>query len=254
MFNKGRALALGLVTLFSFGIAPASMASPFEETKPSLFTFSVGEFELATIDSEQTAAGKDTLTFNGLTLTCSSVTAQGNPIITSGVEPHAVNGSTFGRESTDITLIPTYSGCHVIVAGLTKFATVTTNLCSYIYDAKTTVTDIGFDHTAAMSIECPSKKKIEIHVYNEKETEGTTLCTYDISPQATLSGVTLSNKTNTPFSANDIAASLNVTLAIVNTKLSALCGASEAATAVYKGEDTIRATGKAEFVDASVSD
>ena len=261
MKPSAKVFGLALMAVLALSAVAASTASAAEETKPGLFTFGglSKDTETAKIDVEQTAEGKDKFTFkNGLALTCKKVRATGEPIKTkASPEEDVANGSTPGTESTDVTLKPTYEGCKTTIAGLTRPVTVTVNECAFIFDAKTTTTvDNSIDHTALTTIECPTGKKIEIHIY-EKEPHSTVVCTYDIGPQNTLSGITLDNKVNTPTSANDVLATINVPNIVVEntTPGTSVCTATNPTTATYTGEETIRATNeKGEFVDASVSD
>ena len=228
MIRNLKAFGLALVAVFAMSAVAASVASA-ETTNPGLFTFGVGANELATIDDEQDPGTINTIALNGLSLTCGTVTTMGTPVKTKVASPDVVEADTKGPESTDITFEPIFgpTNCHAVVAGLTKTVTVTANGCGLIWDAKTTVTKTGFDNTAFTTVECPINKKIEIHVYNEKAVEATTLCTYDIEAIAantTVPGITLTNKVNQPTSPNDITADINTELSINNTIKSALCG------------------------------
>ncbi len=256
MSRKLKALGLALMAVFAIG-AVASSAASAEVTKSGLFTASVGAAEQAKIDAEQ--VGVNTFTINGLSLTCGTVTLTGNPVTTkASPEQDIVEGNKKGPESTDVTLAPTFgpNNCHVVIAGLTKTITVTTNGCAFVLDAKTTETKGVVSNTALSTLECPTGKKIEVHIYSTTATETTTTCTYDIEPAAntTVSGITLDNKVNTPGSANDILATIKEGSTWQNTVPSAVCGQNATETGVYAGEITIRATNEAgSFVDASVS-
>ena len=272
MIRNLKVLGLALVAMFAMSAVVASMASAAEETKPGLFTASVGAGETAKIDVEQLLtenANKEkvipnTFTLNGLALTCATVTLTGNPVKTkASPNQDVVEANTKGPESTDVTLSPIFgpNNCHVVIAGLTKTVTVTTNGCAFVFDAQTTVTEPGFDNTVLNTVECPVvggvQKKIEVHVYGEKAAEATTTCTYDIEAIAantTVPGITLTNKVNTPTSTNDILAKLNVNVSVNNTIKSAVCGLNATENAVYEGEATVQATNEAgNLVDASVS-
>ncbi len=269
MSRKLKALGLALVAMFAMSAVASSMASA-EVTKPGLFTAKVGVNEVAKIDAEQVQApGKplNTFTVNGLALTCGTVKLTGNPVNTkASPEEDVVKEKVKGPESTDVTLTPEFgpANCHVVIAGLTKTVTVTENGCAFVFDAKTTETKGVISNTALTTIECPSGKKIEVHVYSTAGTETTTTCTYDIEAIAanqTLPGITLDNKVNTvkeppePSESNDILATVNVTgITVKNTIKSAVCGQNDPEKATYEGEVTIQATTEANVLtDASVS-
>jgi len=256
MTRNLKVLGLALVAVFAISAVAASVASA-ETTSPGLFTFNVGANELATIDDEQ--EGINTFTLNGLAFTCGTVTTMGTPVKTKAAVPDEVEADTKGPASTDITFSYIFgpTNCHVVIAGLTKTVTITTNGCGAIWDAKTTVTKTGFENTALSTVECPINKKIEIHVYSEKAGEATTNCTYDIEAIAantTVPGITLTNKSNTPGLPNDITADINTGTTVNNTIKSAVCGLNATENLVYKGELTIQATNEAGvLVDTSAS-
>ena len=257
MIRNLKVLGLALAAVFAMSAVGASMSSA-EITSPGLFTFKVGATELATIHGEE--EGVNLITLNGLALTCGTVTSMGTPVKTkASPNQDEVEADTKGPESTDITFFYTFgpNNCHVVIAGLTKTVTVTTNGCGVIWDAKTTVTHAGFDNTALSTIECPIGKKIEIHVYSEKAGEVSTTCTYDIEAIAantTVPGITLTNKTNTPGSADDITADINTGLTVTNTIKSAVCGLNATEKAIYEGEITLQATNEpGNVVDFSAS-
>ncbi len=258
MIRNLKALGLALVAVFAMSAVASSMASA-EVTKPGLFTFGVAATELSELHAEQVGATPDTFTLNGLALTCGTVTLTGNPVKTkASPNEDIVEANTKGSSSTDITLTPTYDKCHVVIAGLTKTITVTTNDCSFVFDAKTTETKGVVSNTALTTIECPAGKKIEIHIYSTAGTEVGTTCTYDVEATAantTLPGIKLDNKVNTPASADDILATIKVEgIEVNNTIKSAVCGQNAIEKATYDGEDTIRATNEAHaFVDMSAS-
>ncbi len=259
MIRKLKALGLALVAVFAVGAVASSVASA-EVTKAGLFTFNVGANEQAEIHAEQVGATVNTFTMNGLALTCGTVNLTGNPVKTkASPNQDEVEGNTKGPQSTDITLTPTFgpNNCHMVVAGLTKTVTVTTNGCAFVLDAKTTETKGVVSNTALTTVECPAGKKIEIHLYSTAATETTTTCTYDIDPAAntTVPGITLDNKVNTPTAANDILATVKLEgITLNNTIVNAVCGPNATEKITYEGEITIRATNAvSEFVDASVS-
>ena len=256
MTHKLKTLGLALVAVFAMSAVASSVASA-TTTSPSLFTFNVGANELASIDAEQIGVG--TLTINGLAITCGTVTGKGNPVKTKAAEPDVVEGTTKGPESTDVTLTGLFgpNNCHVVVAGLTKTITVTENGCAGILDAKTTVTGGVTSNSGLFTIECPAGKKVEVHMYSTAATEVGTTCTYDIEAIAantTRPGIVLTNKVNTPGSANDIVGDGNLQLTVNNTIKSAVCGQNATETLLAHGQSTVRATNeKGEFVDTSVS-
>jgi hypothetical protein len=135
--------------------------------------------------------------------------------------------------------------CHVVVAGITKLVTVTINSCNYKLNAATA-------STATVTVECEhAGESIEIHVYNSKTSETTTLCTYDIEPQGPIGGITLTNNGGSP---SDVVAKGNVGTSVVNTIKSAICGQKANMNATSVGEGTARATSEGQsFVSASMS-
>ncbi len=259
MIRNLKALGFALVAVFAMSAVASSMASA-ETTKSGLFTAKVGANELAGIDAEQVGLTVNTFTLNELKLTCATVTLAGHPVKTKGgTESDKVEADTKGPESTDVRLNPVFgpNNCHVVIAGLTKTVTVTPNGCSFVFDATTTETKGVISNTALNTVECPSGKKIEVHVYSTASTEATTICTYDVEEKVantTQPGITLVNKVNTPTAADDILATVKVNVSVNNTIISAACGPNATEPAVYEGEVTVRATDEAgNFVDASAS-
>ncbi len=257
MIRKLKALGLALMAVFAIGAVASSVASA-EITKPGLFTFSVGVNELAEIHTEP--VGVPAFTVNSLSITCVTVPYTGNPVKTkASPNEDIVEANTKGPESTDITLSPTgFEKCHVVIAGLTKTVTVTVNGCAMVLDAKTTETKGVVSNTALTTMECPTGKKIEIHVYSTASTETTTTCTYDLEAVAgntTEPGITLDNQFNTPTSPNDILATVTLEdFEVTNTIKSAVCGQNATENLIYHGQFTIRATNEAhQIVDSAVS-
>ncbi len=257
MTHKLKVLGLVLVAMFAMSSVSASIASA-EVTKAGLFTFNVGAGELASVDNEQ--IGASTLTVNGLAITCGTAGGTGNPVKTK-LSPNedVVEENIKGPESTDITIPPIFgtSNCHVVIAGLTKTVTVTTNGCAGVFDAKTTETKGVVSNTALITIECPAGKKIEVHAYTTAGTEAGTTCTYDIEAIAantTVPGVTLENKINTPMEVNDMVNRFKINFSLNNTVKSPVCGQNATESVVAQGEATLRATDEAgKLVDISVS-
>jgi hypothetical protein len=204
-----------------------------EETLSAYFTTNGAYEEPVKIDGSQ--VGTNTFGLGGKTVTCASATFSGSTV-------------TQEVQSEQIELTPKYEKCHVVFLGLTKTATITVNECSYLFTATTTKTeseaiDYPVDFT---SIKCPTGKQIEVHIYEGVENEEKTLCTYDIKAQGPLSEINATNKANTPSTANDVVADLNVSsISVSNTKPSAFCGSKESETATYKGEITLQATTEA---------
>jgi uncharacterized membrane protein len=142
---------------------------------------------------------------------------------------------TSGPQSTEATVTPSYTGCRVVVAGITKLVTVTMNHCHYKFNATTS-------STATVAVECDNTgESIEIHVYNSKTSETTTICTFDVTPQGPLGGITLTNSA-AGVSPMDIIAHIDATVTMDNTIHSSVCGQNATETATYEGEDTITAT------------
>lgn len=212
------------------------------ETRPGLFTINIPAGIRAAADGTYVAPHKWKL--NGLSLTCATTKYSGEAL-------------TVGPSSTETKFTPTYETCHVVVAGITKLVTVTPNHCSYTWNATTTTTaDGSIDKIIDTEVHCEKAgESIEIHVYNSAASEATTLCTYDIEPQGPLAGITAANKVNTPTSADDIEASVNVTAAAHVTITSALCGANAIENIVFEGTLTVQGTSEAgQLVDVSISD
>jgi hypothetical protein len=239
-----KTLGLTLVAVFAMSAVASSMASAKDlGSHAGLFTANVGAGVQAKIDAEQITLSGDTFQFaNGLKITCVT-NAKGTAV-------------TAGPSSTYIKLTPIYEKCHVVIAGLTKTVTYTENECQYTFNATTTTTEntpsgFSFNRTADLQITCPAGKHMEFHVYKEKEAELSTECTYTIKEQ-TVANIPLTNIVGPP---NDIVADVNSVIQVQNDILNFVCGQQAATTAVYAGQDTIRATdGAGNFVNASVSD
>ena len=214
--------ALGVLLLTMLVSTATAAIARGEVSSPAEFTTDPGPF----FDAEQ--VGTNTLTVVGLpAFTCGSLTAAGQ-------------GVTEGPNPEKITLSPTYGTCHVVLLGLTKPITITTNGCAFVLTATTTEIKGVKTFTAHTDIECPTEKQIEIHVYNNAgHTE--LLCTYDIKAQTNLTEITLTN--NEAAIPNDLDADFNVSgIAVQNTKTGGVCGTQANTTATYKGTQTIRAT------------
>jgi len=228
----GLAVVAAALTLAALSTTDAGAVE--EETGPGYFkTLALEPEETAKIDGEQ--LGTNTITIGTLpALTCSSIKYNGA----------AVEG---GVASEQLTISPEYGTCHVSLGG-TKTATVTMNGCTYRLEAKATVTESGeSDLVGSTDIVCPEGKSIEVHVYNtEKESDegASVLCTYAVSAQSGLTGITLANKVNTPSSVNDVVANFSIESIKVIKKTGFLCGPTEQ-TATYKGEATLKATNAA---------
>lgn len=235
---------LGLVlaaaaAFIAFSTSPAGAVS--EETLQAYYMAEIEEDETAKVDGEQ--IGTNTITVGSLpALTCSSVKYTGEAL-------------SEGPLSTEARLSPAFETCHVIAPLLgTRTVTVTMNGCTFKVEATSTVTESEQEHFLGdLDIECSGGNKIEVHVYNTSsanDTGASMLCTYDIEPQADLTGITVTNQNNEPTSANDVVADFNVaSIDVVRTAGSeAFCGPVNQ-TAVYKGEATLRATSEeSEFV------
>lgn len=224
-----RILGLTLATALASGALTGSASAEFEEvTQAAYFVSGVTGEETTKVDGSQ--IGTNTLTANGMSVTCATANQSGQAL-------------TAGEASTEIKLEPSFEKCHVVTFGITKTATITTNGCYYTLNATTTVTEgIVFDSLADFSVVCPGEKQIEVHIYEGKESEEKTLCTYDVKPQSAGSAVTVTNVENEPESPNDVVVNINATLTAINTKPSFTCGTSESISATLKGESTLKAT------------
>jgi len=237
-------MVLALVVAAATGLTALSTSTAgAEETLQGYFISEVDDGKTASIDGEQ--IGTQTIAIGSFpAATCSSVKLNGK-------------ATTSGPVPTKVSISPEYETCHVIVLGLTRTITVTMNGCTYQVEATATLTESGEkqDLFGDFAISCPEGKKIEIHVYNTsstKDTEASTLCTFDIEAQSGLSGVTFENKYN------EVTDDIVAHLAIEGIKVSrtagseATCGPASQ-TAVYKGDATMRGTNEAaEYVSAEV--
>lgn len=212
-----------------------------DETLSGLFTASVGSKVIAGIDTEQIAS--TTFEVNGLSLTCTTAKLTGNSLNT-------------GPSFTEITLTPKFETCHVVIGGLTKLATLTTNHCGFVVNALTTTEEGGsISYPAEMEVECEhAGEAIQIHVYNSKTGESETLCTFDIEAQGPFGGSELINNVNTPTSPDDLIAEIDLGVTVQNTIKNGTCGEAGTSTGFLRGEDTLQATNVAgEAVETSVS-
>jgi hypothetical protein len=224
MTRNLKTLGLAIVAALALSAVLASAAA----AEAGNFAANVAEEETAKIDGSQ--IGTNTFTINGLSVTCATANLTGK-------------AKSAGPQFTEVSLEPVNEKCDVVVAGIKKTATFTTNGCTYVLNATRQKTESGVDYPVDLAISCAEGKQIEVHIYNEKEAEATTLCTYDVKAQTLSTGITATNKENTPTSADDVIMDLNVTsIAATNTKTSAVCGTSETVTASYKGESTFQAT------------
>lgn len=233
-------LTLGAVLALGAGLTSmASAESIGQET--AAFTSNLGAAETGKLDAEQTVSGKDRFTVNGLSLTC--MTAKLNGIAPEpGPSVHTFNAT------------PTYEECHVVIAGLTKLVTVTTNGCEYQFHAVTTLTKntaTSSDPAVTVTLICPVGQKLEIHVYTKAASEAETQCTYDVTP-GDLGTIVFDNVAGSP---DHLLATPNLTFNVHNTIKSAVCGPNEIESSKYTGEDTVRATSEAGgFVNLTISD
>lgn len=231
-FNP-RALCIAVMAIAGLCAMGGSSAAA-DGNSPAVFTASVGATETARGDGEQITPA--IFTINGLSVTCSTVTGTGEAL-------------ELGPEFSKIRAVPTFSGCHIVVFGITKLVTVTTNGCSYVSEAQTTESGA---FTANVTVECPKLKSIEVHVYNSATSETQTLCTYDVIPQGPL--VPEGTLTNHEGAPNDIVVNASVQTTVRNTIRSSICGQNETETSVTKGEGTIRGTNESgQFVNVAVS-
>jgi len=220
-----KVLGLALVASFALSAVVASAASA-ETAHFTVEGIGVGQ----TAGAAGGQVGTNTFTVNGLALQCTTATVTGKALST-------------GPEPSTVTLEPKYEGCKVLVAGLTKLVTVTTNGCAYIFQA-TKKTPVGAPKpfSADLTIECPKTgpEKIEIHVYSTASSEGTTTCTYDVTPHQTITG--LIELTNEPAATpDDILAHINVSFPVHNTFPGvSVCGPNPIETATYHGTFTLQ--------------
>ena len=234
MTRNLKALGLALVAVFALSAVVASGAS----ASPALFTAEVSAEETAKIHGGQIGTDKFVIGTgaNPAELTCATASLVGKAL-------------TQGKQSTEVTLEPTYATCHAIVTVLTvkvtRTATVTMNGCAYKFNATKNTASTPF--SADLTIECPEvggvTKTIEIHVYGNaaEPHNGTVICTYDIGHQTISNQIQLTNDASgTP---DDIVAHVNATVALTNTIPNATC--TTATSSVYTGTDTLTATTEA---------
>lgn len=243
MIRNLKALGLVLMVVFVLSGVVTSAAQAEIEKPGAVFTASVGATETAKIDGEQILAKPTVFKIGVLPAwTCAETKFIGKFL-------------TAGSSSKEYTVQPVYETCHAIYPLIgTKDVTITMHNCGYLFTATTTETKGVKEFTEHTSVECPPGQQIEIHIYkNVAHTE--TLCTYDLEPQTSLTGITLTNKINEPASANDIAADVNISgvRVVKTTGIEALCG-PENNIGTYSGELTLRTTRESgTFLDFSIS-
>jgi hypothetical protein len=98
-------------------------------------------------------------------------------------EEAVLHGTTLEAKVTQITLEPSYSKCK----NGSNHVTVTTNGCAYVFTFGPQL-----ESHSTVHIECPAKKKIEIHVRDPANTKD--LCTISVGPQTPLNGVVFTNE------------------------------------------------------------
>ncbi len=176
MTRKLKAFGLALVLVLALGAVVASAAMALTP-----------KFEVGTGDGNVTGVqiGANLTTVGGgRTFTCETVKFSASLATTS---------------STIEKIVPTYSGCHSVLAGIKVPATVTMNGCTYTIHIGAT-TGVADTYAATTDIVCPEGKVIEFHIYKEgtKTTEHTTanqLCGYTIGSQNGLGSPTFTNIT-----------------------------------------------------------
>ena len=231
MTRKLKVLGLALTVALALG----AVSAPSAFGASALFTAQVGAGETAKSDASQ--IGADSFTMNGLKVTCATFTLKGEAL-------------TAGPSSESVELTPTYETCHVVIAGLTKLLTVTTNGCTFRLDA--TKNTSGFAFGGDLSIVCPEGKYIETHIYNAAASESTTLCTWDVTPQSIKDQIQMTNEfATTP---DEVIAHVNATVTLDNTIKNATCGQNAIEIGTYSGKDRVQMTNAAGvFVNGSVS-
>ncbi len=213
----------GMAALLSLSAITASsaLAESAKFVAPETFVKNVAE-----IRGGQTST--DTLTINGLKISCTALTFEGE-------------AEEAGPVSTRVIFEPTYAGCAATVAGLKKLVTVTTNGCRYQLDAKRNTG--GFKFTVNLAIICPPLQQIEIHMYKDKAGEEATLCTWDLDEQTIVSAFEVTN--NVVPTPRDLLLDINFPFSVETTISSAICGEKLFQPATWKGEDTLRALDEA---------
>jgi len=214
MMRNLKTLGPALLAAFALSAVVASAAS----AETAHFTVEgIGAGETAGFQGEQ--IGTNTLTINGLTFTCKKATATGEAL-SKGPEPSTIVMQSVSEE------------CHVVIAGLTKTATVTTNGCTGIGRATKNTGGVAFSLDG--TLECPEKKQVEVHIYSTASGEATTICTYDGTAHQATTGVT--ELTNEAAASPDyILGHTNISFPVDNTIKSAVCGQNAVETVTAQG-------------------
>ena len=229
---------LGL-TLMAAAFALSGVGASLASAETAHFTVEgVGPGETAGLSGSPIGV-VNTYLVNGVAITCKRDSLQGKALST-------------GPEPSTITLEPTYEGCHMVIAGLTKIVTFTTNGCAYLYQVTKNTNSAPF--SADLTIECneAGPKQIEVHVYLAAGNENTILCTFDLTPHTALTGtIELTNEPAT--SPGDIIEHINVSTPLHSTFASGLCGPNETANWAFQNTFTLRGLKGATPVSMTVS-
>jgi len=144
--------------------------------------------------------------------------------------------ATVFNGDTEVTVVPTYSGCSAAIGAEVLPVTVTINDCEYIFNDGVKVTSSTF--TSNLDLECPDGGVIEVHIYkNAAHTEQ--LCTLTFAPQTNKQGIEFHNVAGAGSDPNDLTLTTNLTLSVTRHG-SLLCGKASNSF-IYTGNTTIQA-------------
>lgn len=214
---EGSAKYEGLTTLSATN-GGGSVGLDRGEPAPEPTSLTAASYPLV-VSAEQTAGKTHVFTYQGRPSTCGSLTF--DPI------------GSYGAATNSIKVTPTYANCHAVILGNILPATITHNECVYNFTVGVSLTGNSLD------LECPTGKKVQIHVYSAGA-HTTEVCTYEIGSQ-TVEGVSYSN-----MGSGDITIATNSTFAASKTKGDFVtCGGVSAST-TYVGEQTTLSGSKGE--------
>ncbi len=211
------------------------------EAAAGQITAGVGSKVIAGLDAEQISTS--TFTTNGLSVTCGTAKLTGNAL-------------SIGPTFSEATLTPKFETCHMVIAGLTKLTTFTTNHCAFVLTSTGKEEGGGVvSYPVDAEVECEHPgEAIQIHIYSSSASEAATTCTYDIGEQGPFPAGELVNNPNTSALPNDVVANFEFNLEVQNTIEGAFCGSKATESMLFRGEDTVQATnGVGEGVETAIS-
>jgi len=144
--------------------------------------------------------------------------------------------ATVFNGDTEVTVVPTYTGCSAAIGAEVFPVTVTINDCEYIFNDGAKVTSSTF--TSNVDVECPDGGVIEVHIYkNVAHTDE--LCTLTVAPQTNKAGSEFHNVAGVGSDPNDLTLTTNVT--VTTTRHGSLLCGKASNSAIYTGNTTIKA-------------